>query len=235
MSLEADDVAFHSPESSRSEMLASLTDPNRKPSLAQKVYSTRSETGLSDEQAAYLCGTMYGASVDTTFQALGVFFLAAANHPDAMRRLQDEIDTVVGHDRLPTHEDLDALPLCNAVVKETLRWRPFAHGAAPHRVLQDDEYDGQHIPRGATVYGNVWAIHQDPRLFNQPQVSFRAAVPHLALLSVIILTVLPPFRLQEFIPERYLGDSSEWIHRAALPSRRDMFSFGFGRRICPGE
>lgn len=177
---------------SRSEMLASANESTRKPSLAQNVYATRLESGLTDDQAAYLCGTMYGASVDTTFQALCVFFLAAANHADDMRPVQDEIDHVVGKDRLPTHEDLDSLPRSKAVVKEMLRWRPFAHAAAPHRVLEQDEYDGMQIPKGATVYGNVWAIHQDQRLFEQPQVGL-GACSHPWLQNLVTKIFCPSF------------------------------------------
>ena len=44
-------------------------------------------------------------------------------HPEVQQKAQEEIDRVVGHDRLPTFEDRNELPYINAIFKETLRWR----------------------------------------------------------------------------------------------------------------
>jgi cytochrome P450 len=43
-------------------------------------------------------------------------------YPDVQRRAQDEIDHVIGTERLPTLADRDKLIYINAVVKEVLRW-----------------------------------------------------------------------------------------------------------------
>ena len=43
-------------------------------------------------------------------------------NPDAQKRAQQEVDTVVGGERLPTFEDLPDLPYVDACVKETLRY-----------------------------------------------------------------------------------------------------------------
>ena len=43
-------------------------------------------------------------------------------YPSALRRAQEEIDRVVGSDRLPTFSDRKDLPYINALAKETLRW-----------------------------------------------------------------------------------------------------------------
>ena len=47
-------------------------------------------------------------------------------HPEVMHRAQQEIDSVIGHDRLPSFGDVDDLPYVSAIVKEVLRWRPVA-------------------------------------------------------------------------------------------------------------
>ena len=52
------------------------------------------------------------------------FILAMLLCPDAQKRAQAEIDSVVGDTRLPTYEDHDKLPFVEAIVKELLRWRP---------------------------------------------------------------------------------------------------------------
>lgn len=52
------------------------------------------------------------------------FFLAMLKYPDIQRRAQQEVDEVVGQDRLPEFEDLGSLPYVHAIVKELLRWQP---------------------------------------------------------------------------------------------------------------
>jgi hypothetical protein len=68
-------------------------------------------------------GNVYNAGADTTVSALGTFALAMMANPEAQRRAQQEIDTVVGHNRLPNFDDEDSLPYVSALVKEVLRWK----------------------------------------------------------------------------------------------------------------
>lgn len=59
-----------------------------------------------------------------TASALGTFFLAMLHHPEVQTRARQELDAVVGNDRLPTFDDEASLPYITAVVKEVLRWKP---------------------------------------------------------------------------------------------------------------
>lgn len=43
------------------------------------------------------------------------------NRPDLMKRVQDEIDEVVGQGRLPSLDDRVNLPLCEATLRESMR------------------------------------------------------------------------------------------------------------------
>jgi cytochrome P450 len=52
------------------------------------------------------------------------FVLAMIRYPDVQRKAQEEIDRVVGQDRLPDFGDQESLPYINAVLLETLRWLP---------------------------------------------------------------------------------------------------------------
>ena len=47
-------------------------------------------------------------------------------YPGAQSKASEEIDRVIGHDRLPTMADLGDLPYIEALWKETLRWSPPA-------------------------------------------------------------------------------------------------------------
>ena len=52
------------------------------------------------------------------------FCVAMILWPDIQKKAQDELDSVIGRDRLPTFEDRPRLPFVDAVYKETMRWRP---------------------------------------------------------------------------------------------------------------
>lgn len=79
-----------------------------------------------------------------------------ALHPDVQRKAQAELDAVVGLMRLPDFEDQRSLPYIEAIVKECLRWQNVFTLGLPHRLMQDDEYDGYYIPKGSIVLGNIW-------------------------------------------------------------------------------
>ena len=47
-------------------------------------------------------------------------------NPSALKRAQEEIDRVIGPDRLPTPADRPMLPYIDALAKEALRWQVVA-------------------------------------------------------------------------------------------------------------
>ena len=94
-------------------------------------------------------------------------------HPHVFKKAQEEIDQLLGGERLPQYSDRPSLPYVSAVFKEIVRWRPptplgsshllpaqieisLFHVGVPHRSMQDDVYEGYLIPAGTTVIENVW-------------------------------------------------------------------------------
>lgn len=79
--------------------------------------------------------------------------------PEVQKKAQEEIDRVVGVDRLPTWEDRENLPYVRGIIEETFRWMPTTLSAAvPHSLTTDDEYEGYKIPAGAMIMMNVSII-----------------------------------------------------------------------------
>ena len=76
--------------------------------------------------------------------------------PDVQRKAQEELAAVVGPNRLPDYADEPALPYVRALIRELLRWRSVVPLAIPHRALEEDEYRGWRIPKGAIVISNIW-------------------------------------------------------------------------------
>ena len=97
-----------------------------------------------------------------------------ALYPDVQKKVQAEIDAVVGPNRLPDFHDRPSLPCINAVIKELSRWNlvlPFGRDfdmiiitlltsfeGIPHMSTFDDEYNGFYIPKGTIMIANAWLV-----------------------------------------------------------------------------
>ncbi|KAJ7671882.1 cytochrome P450 [Mycena rosella] len=145
---------------------------------------------------------------DTSVSAIGSIFVALSLYPEVQKQAQEELDRVVGPDRLPSFKDQPNLPYLNAVVMEIHRWKPVNPLGVPHRCTQEDIYNGFRIPAGSIVFANAWcvAILHDEAVYPSPL---------------------------EFIPERYLQEEKGVADGLNPDPRR--FAFGYGRRVCPGK
>ena len=74
-----------------------------------------------------------------------------ADHPDVQRRLQEEIDSVVPRDRLPSLDDKQKLPYMEAAILEIMRFKTLAPLGVPHITMCDTEVVGHFIPKGTMV------------------------------------------------------------------------------------
>lgn len=181
-----------------------------KPCFCVGMAAAQKAQDFSDDQAAYIAGTLLEAGSDTTSSTLYAFVQAMMLYPDIQKKLQEDIDRVVGDTRMPQMEDAPDMPSVQCCMKETLRWMPTTIlGAVPHAVTQDDHYMGYLIPKGAGVMNNVWGVNMDPVRHPDPR---------------------------RFDPDRYKDDQLGLYDSAANPdaSKRDNFTFGAGRRICQG-
>jgi cytochrome P450 len=86
-------------------------------------------------------------SYHQTASATGAFLHLVAKHPEVQIKAQEEIDRVIGDNRLPDFSDRPHLPYIEAIYREVLRWHP-PMTLAPHASMDDDVYKGYFIPKG---------------------------------------------------------------------------------------
>ncbi|KAL5498334.1 hypothetical protein ACEPAH_2476 [Sanghuangporus vaninii] len=191
-------------------------------------YESRGVVDKQHEQDIRCIGAViYSAGVETSEATIATFFLMMARHPEIVRRAQEEIDRVVGSDRLPTYEDRPKLPYVECIVKEIFRFNPAVPIGIPHESTQDDVYRGWTIPSGSMVVPNIWQMMRDEQYFPDPE---------------------------RFDPERFVNKKSSSMdgdHESDLSASEGDGSaagsmnlkeddpttmvFGFGRRLCPGR
>ena len=115
-----------------------------------------SKQGIDNLQAAYTCGGLVEAGAETTSTTLNNFMLGMVLFPEVAKKAQEEIDYVVGSDRLPNFGDEKQLPYIRALVKEVLRWRPVNKFGMTHATSEDDWYEGYFIPKGTVAVLSWW-------------------------------------------------------------------------------
>ena len=135
--------------------------------------------------------------------------LAMLAYPETQARAQAELDTVVGRARLPTFTDYPLLPYTRAMVKEALRWKPTTPLGGPHRLTEDDWYEGMFIPKGTICIPNVWHMNRDPEIYGE--------------------------NAAHFDPARHLDASGDIAPGPPDTKDEGHVSYGFGRRQCPGR
>ncbi|KAJ7586994.1 cytochrome P450 [Mycena floridula] len=176
-------------------------------SYMEEVLEQQDVLGIDRELIAYLGGALIEAGAETTSSFLQSLILALVAFPTVQEKAHEEIDRIVGAERLPSLEDFENLPYLQAIIKETHRFRPVLPLSIPHATLTVEEYNGYIIPQGSTIFVNNWAILHDPDAFDEPEV---------------------------FNPDRYiLTEHGTKLGFDASDFRANL-TFGSGRRICPG-
>jgi len=156
-----------------------------------------SEVNEDMEAIKRVAAGIFGAGTNTTTSTVTAFLLAMSLYPDVQRKAQAEIDSVIGHERLPNFSDRPHLPYVNCIIKEVMRWFLVAPTALTHVTTEDDIYKGYRIPSGSLVLPNVWRIMNDPQMYPEPR---------------------------RFWPERFLPDEKGNIPRD--PTLSGVYGFG---------
>lgn len=106
---------------------------------------------------------------ETVSTTLRHTFLVLMKYPKVQARIQEEIDRVVGHSRLPTLEDRPAMPYTDAVIHEVQRFADVIPMNLPHRVIRDTDFRGFLLPKGTDVITLLNTVHYDPSQFLTPK------------------------------------------------------------------
>lgn len=169
--------------------------------------------GLTETDIEVIMWDVMAGGIDTTSTTLEWLLYIMVNYPDTQRKVQEELDRVVGPDRLPTYEDQSELPYLNACILELMRWKHFAPFGLPHMTLEDTTCLGYNIPKGAQVMINFHASGMDQSAWKRPE---------------------------EWRPERWLEEEADLQHSfidGEIKKTRESYKFipfGIGKRMCVG-
>ncbi|CAG9783638.1 unnamed protein product [Diatraea saccharalis] len=120
-------------------------------------------------QLKQILGDLFSAGMETIKSSLLWMIVFMLRNPAVKRRVQEEIDAVVGRNRLPNMEDMARLPYTETTILETLRMSSIVPLATTHSPTKDVELNGFKIPAGAQVVPLINWVHMDPNLWEEPK------------------------------------------------------------------
>ncbi|KAL0434347.1 UNVERIFIED_CONTAM: Phenylalanine N-monooxygenase CYP79D16 [Sesamum latifolium] len=145
------------------------------------------------------------AAVDNPSNAVEWILAEMINQPNILHRTCQELDQVVGRDRLVDESDLSKLNYVKACVKEAFRLHPIVPFNVPHVSSKDTIVGGYFIPKGSQVLLSRLGLGRNPRIWEDPLV---------------------------YKPERHIVNKESEV--VLVDHELRMLSFSTGRRGCPG-
>ncbi|KAF3776951.1 Flavonoid 3'-monooxygenase [Nymphaea thermarum] len=161
---------------------------------------------LTDTDIKALLFDLFTAGTDTSTSTVEWAIAELIRRPHIQKKVQAQLDSIVGRDRLVNESDIPNLTYLLAIVKETFRLHPPTPLSLPHIARESCQVAGYHIPKGAHLLVNVWAISRDSSIWTDPL---------------------------QFQPERFMP-GSKYEHIDVRGNDFEVIPFGAGRRICPG-
>ncbi|RAL44135.1 hypothetical protein DM860_016381 [Cuscuta australis] len=126
---------------------------------------------------------------------------------EMLEKAREELDRVVGRERLVEESDLPRLNYVKACIREAFRLHPIAPFNVPHASTRDAVVGGYFIPKGSVILVSRYGLGRNPRVFEDPL---------------------------KFMPERHLVNNDEEEMIKLVDPECRILSFGTGRRGCVG-
>ncbi|XP_076948592.1 phenylalanine N-monooxygenase CYP79D16-like [Bidens hawaiensis] len=144
------------------------------------------------------------AAIDNTSNAIEWAMAEMINEPMILKRAVEELENIVGHQKLVEEQDIPQLNYIKACIKEAFRLHPFAPFMPPHLSLSDTTVAGYFIPKGSHVFVSRYGLGRNANVWVDPL---------------------------RFNPDRHLCGEGKQV--VLSDDNLRLISFGTGKRGCP--
>ncbi|CAN6453418.1 unnamed protein product [Victoria cruziana] len=162
---------------------------------------------MEDTEIKALLQDMIAAATDTSAVTSEWAMTEVIRQPRVLRKVQEELDFVVGRDRMVVEADLPHLQYLRCIVRESFRMHPAGPFLIPHESVRPTKLAGYDIPAGTRVFINTHALGRNTNLWDD---------------------------VEEFRPERHLPAHDGGRVEISHGSDFKILPFSAGKRKCPG-
>ncbi|CAI9292080.1 unnamed protein product [Lactuca saligna] len=161
---------------------------------------------MDDTEIKALVQDMIAAATDTSAVTNEWAMVEVIKHPHVLEKIQEELDNVVGPDRMVSESDLSNLNYLRCVVRETFRMHPAGPFLIPHESIRATKINGYHIPAKTRVFINTHGLGRNTLIWDDVNV---------------------------FRPERHLTSDGSRVEISHGDDFK-ILPFSAGKRKCPG-
>uniref|UniRef100_A0A671SSL6 unspecific monooxygenase n=1 Tax=Sinocyclocheilus anshuiensis TaxID=1608454 RepID=A0A671SSL6_9TELE len=137
---------------------------------SQTAGKTEHGSSLSDHEILSQSMIFIFAGYETSSSTLSFFFYNLATNPEAMKKLQEEIDQTFPDKAPVDYEAVMNMEYLDAALNESLRLFPVAGRLELGRVCKKTvDINGLLIPKDVVVMIPTYALHRDPDYWSDPE------------------------------------------------------------------
>ena len=126
-------------------------------------------TYFSKENLDSLVQDLFVAGTETVSNTLNwaIFYIVA--HPDVQKKIHEEIDLMIGKDRIPCEKDRTRMAYTEAVLLESMRCHCAGPILLPRATTQDITFQNYFIPKDTFILVNMWSAMKDEQHWSEPE------------------------------------------------------------------
>lgn len=124
---------------------------------------------FSKENLDSLVQDLFVAGTETVSNTLNwaIFYIVA--HPQVQQKIHEEIDQIIGKDRVPCENDRTRMSYTEAVLLESMRCHCAGPILLPRATTHDVTFHGHFIPKDTFILVNMWSAMKDDQHWSEPE------------------------------------------------------------------
>ncbi|KAF0906031.1 hypothetical protein E2562_009047, partial [Oryza meyeriana var. granulata] len=134
----------------------------------RKMVASRCLSPLATSKLSSWTSSMQG--FETSANTLEWVMSELMRNPKVMKKAQAELRNNLQGKAAVTEDDLANLKYLKLIIKETLRLHPVLPLLLPRECREACNVIGYDVPKGTTVFVDVWAINRDPKYWDMPKM-----------------------------------------------------------------
>ncbi|XP_060706647.1 cytochrome P450 2K1-like [Hemiscyllium ocellatum] len=137
--------------------------------LRHQQESRGQDAEVQKRNTLMIINDLFSAGTETTATTVCWGLLLMMKYPGIQRKVQEEIDQVIGAGRAPVTEDRKRMPYTEAVIHEIQRFANIVPINLPHSTTEDTHVKGHFIPKGTYVIAVLTSVLRDKTQWKTPK------------------------------------------------------------------